>query len=357
MSALRRFADRLWGAGEYAVTIPSMDGALRPNSLLDSAVTLAHAEAVDNLACGSGAVYFTRGKELLRWRDGAEAYEVVSTMTSDISALACSKEGVLAIGLDAGGVFLRKENDEETREIARFAKAGEESATALAFDRDGLLHVCLGSQAYRASAWKRDLMSLGSSGSVWRVERDGSARCLGKGLAFPNGISFDASNLPIISEAWKHQLLRLTTQGTWQRVLGDLPAYPSRISHSQDGGYWLAMFAPRSQMIEFVLREPGYRKRMVETIDEQFWMAPDLRAGRDFREPLQGGGVKHLGIQKPWGPTRSYGLLVRLDRDFRPIASMHSRTDGVRHGVTSCVEVNDGNVIVACKGDGALIRL
>ena len=40
--------------------------------------------------------------------------------------------------------------------------------------------------------------------------------------------------------------------------------------------------------------------------------------GESFYEILQGGGVKHLGILKPWSPTRSFGLLARLDRRFSP---------------------------------------
>ena len=39
-------------------------------------------------------------------------------------------------------------------------------------------------------------------------------------------------------------------------VLADLPAYPGGSALAGDG-YWLALFAPRSQLVEFVLREPG----------------------------------------------------------------------------------------------------
>ena len=93
----------------------------------------------------------------------------------------------------------------------------------------------------------------------------------------------------------------------------DLPAYPGRIAPAADG-YWLALFAPRSQLVEFVLREPAYRKRMMAEVPQPFWVAPKLRSGRSFYESLQGGGVKHLGLLKPWAPTMSAGLCVKLDR-------------------------------------------
>ena len=40
-------------------------------------------------------------------------------------------------------------------------------------------------------------------------------------------------------------------------MLDELPGYPARLSPAQDGGFWLAVFAGRTQLIEFVLREPA----------------------------------------------------------------------------------------------------
>ena len=78
---------------------------------------------------------------------------------------------------------------------------------------------------------------------------------------------------------------------------------------------------------------------------------PCLRAGRTPLEPTQQGGVKQLGVVKPWSPNRSYGLVARLDPEYRPIASLHSRANGRRHGVTSCLTVG-GRLYFCAKGDG-----
>ena len=137
-------------------------------------------------------------------------------------------------------------------------------------------------------------------------------------------------------------------------LLDDLPGYPGRLSSAPDSGAWLAVFAPRTQLVEFVLREDRYRHWMMQTIEPAHWIAPTLRAGRPYKEPMQGGAVKTLGIFKPWAPSRSYGLAVRLDGDFIPTTSLHSRADGKRHGVTSCLEIR-GELIAACKGDDALV--
>ncbi len=122
-------------------------------------------------------------------------------------------------------------------------------------------------------------------------------------------------------------------------------------ARGEDETIWLALFAPRSQLIEFVLSEERYRRRMIDEIDAEYWVAPCLRSGRSPLEPTQQGGVKQLGVLKPWSPSRSYGLIARLDRAFRPTASLHSRTNGRRHGVTSCL-VSEGRLYFTAKGDG-----
>ena len=69
-----------------------------------------------------------------------------------------------------------------------------------------------------------------------------------------------------------------------------------------------------------------------------------------------GGQVKHLGIVKPWGPTRSYGFVIHLDPSGIPTISLHSRADGKRHGVTSCIEFG-GRLLVASKGGDAVLEV
>ncbi len=96
--------------------------------------------------------------------------------------------------------------------------------------------------------------------------------------------------------------------------------------------------------------------RMMAEIEEAFWIAPALNSGRSFMEPLQGGGVKHMAALNPWAPTRSYGLVARLDASLTPVASWHSRAGGAFHGVTSAAE-HDGALLVSAKGGGAIVAL
>jgi hypothetical protein len=139
-------------------------------------------------------------------------------------------------------------------------------------------------------------------------------------------------------------------------VLGHLPVYPSRLTKASGGGYWLTAFTARTQLVEFVLREPGYRRRMMAEIDPAYWVSPRLRSGISFKEPMQGAHIKTMGVIKPWAPPRSYGLVIRLDADGQPLYSLHSRVDGINHGVVAATEMGDDLVLIA-KGPGRVLRL
>jgi hypothetical protein len=342
-----------------AVTIPPMDGALRPNTALDDgAAELLEATAPDNLTVGGGHVFYSSGSDLLRlpaYGEGGPA--AVARFDAPVSALACSADGAIAIGLDDGRILIKGGTaDGKTLEPAAFG--GLACPTALAFADAGMLIVCQGSAAHRPSDWVADLMGKNASGSVWHVDlAAGRASRLAGDLAFPYGVLPNAPDGGVVvAESWRHRLLRIGPQGGVEPLLTKLPGYPARLAAGTDGGAWLCLFAPRNRLIEFVLAEDAYRADMMREVAREHWIAPALSSGAGFLEPLQCGGVKTMGIHKPWSPTRSYGLLVRLDRNLRPVASFHSRANGRRHGITSAVE-RDGRVLVTSKGGNAILQL
>ncbi len=343
-----------------AVTIPPMDGALRPNTALDNeAGLLLEASEPDNLAFDGRRMLFSSGAELLALGDGkALRPDSIMRCEAPISAVACSPDGTTAAALDDGRIQLRGgASDGKALTPADFG--GLACPTALAFADAGTLLICQGSSAHRPSDWVVDLMSKSATGSLWRVDlRAGRSERLAGGLAFPYGIlPAVAGGGIIVAESWRHRLVRIRPEGgAIEPVLTKLPGYPARLAAGADGGAWLCLFAPRNRLIEFVLKEDDYRADMMREIERPHWIAPALSSGAGFLEPLQCGGVKTMGIHKPWSPSRSYGLLVRLDRNLRPIASFHSRANGRRHGITSVI-ARDGRVLVTSKGGNAILGL
>ena len=69
---------------------------------------------------------------------------------------------------------------------------------------------------------------------------------------------------------------------------------------------------------------------------------------------MQLGGLRALGIEKPWAPPRSYGLLARLDAEGEVVETLHSRVGGKNHGITAAIETAQGVVIVS-KGSGRVL--
>ena len=348
MIPLKKTMDRWLGRGEASITTPPMDGAFRPNDRLDAAEAILETPAPDSLAVTAQGLIVSSEQSLLRVDKGTSA--ALASFDVEISALAGLPDGGAAVGLiDGRIVFVGGQYDGKT--IA--AHAQMRCITALAPAKDGALLIANGSATNGPAEWKRDLMEKNASGSVWRLEpASGGVTQLAGKFAYPNGL-LDEGGAIVVSESWRSALTRITTNGGGRgaTVLENLPAYPSRLSRGADNAIWLSLFAPRSQLVEFVLSEDRYRQRMIHEIAADHWVAPCLRAGGSPLEPTQQGGVRQLGVLKPWSPNRSYGLVARLDGAYRPTASFHSRANGRRHGVTSCLPFG-GRLYFCAKGDG-----
>jgi len=360
MNGLLQSLSRLFERSTIGVTVPPMDGALKPNNNIEAAEVLCAYPRPDNLIRDGGGLLFSSGSRLLctRMETGSDRIDEIACFASMITALASDGAGGIAAGLDDGTIEFGGTLAGRPAIMPKQSFA----PTALVFGRHGQLFACSGSQTNRPSAWKRDLVERSASGSIWRFGPDlGDAVCLADGLAFPYGITpVGDDDAVLVSEAWKHRLIlvggrSLAAEADIRVVLDDLPGYPARIVAGSDG-FWLCVFAPRGQLMEFVLREDEYRKRMIHTVPEEFWVAPSLSSGRSFLEPLQLGAIRTMGRLKPWAPTRSYGLLVRLDQRFQPVASAHSRSDGTRHGITSCVQWED-RILLASRGGDVILSL
>lgn len=358
-SILADAVDRFFGTGRHAVTVPAMDGPLMANTALDEAALVANISAPDNLVAVGESIYFTGGSKVYALDECAQGrFREKLDVGSDVTALATDGHGRIAIASDPGKLQIVESSGGGVRDYTLPMECARGSITSAAFDGPDELLVCIGSKTNRHGEWARDLMERNASGAVLSLAlSSGKWRYVIDNLAYPSGI-FVQNGEMLVSEAWRHRIIKLPVHRSTkpQVVVWDLPAYPSRISESP-GGYLLCLFAPRNQLVEFVLREKGYRRRMLSEVPSDLWVAPALKSRRSFHEPLQGGELKQLGILKPWAPSRSYGLVVRLDRDLQIVDSFHSRADGDRHGVTSAVASTNGSLLVTSRGGDAILRI
>jgi len=356
MGVLRAGLDQFLGRGSASVTVPPMDGALKPNSLLDDAVSVTEVAEPDNLVLQNAVPVFSSGTQIHRLDPRTGRMEMMHQAEGTITALAVSPAQALAIAVDGGQVNILG-GPHHGRTFAKLGGQPLTCVTALAFVDDGTLLLCQGSSEHPLSAWQRDLLTHGRSGSVWRLTlATGEAVKLAGNLGFPYGLLVQPGQQGVVvCESWQQRVILLRPQGgKIEQLIEDLPGYPARLSPSSGGGAWLSVFAPRSQLIEFVLRERTYRQAMMAEVAPEYWIAPALRSNVSFKEPMQGGALKQMGILKPWAPTRSYGLVVEFDASFEAIRSLHSRAAGRRHGITTAIEAKDELWMTSKGGDEVL---
>jgi hypothetical protein len=341
--------------------IPSMDGAFSPNDRLDRATPIgepivgadAIAEAPD------GAICVSAGNKI--WRLSGEGFQqcgLVAELDGNVGALAFDRDNRLLACTPRGLAVL----DGDGRSIDLLADAQGEPLhclTAVAVAPDGTIFVSDGSNHHSAEDWCADLMERNKLG---RIVACGpaldDARVLLRALNYPAGLAVTNGSL-WFTESFAHRLSRATivAQGaiaTPDIVIRNMPGYPWRLGRAETGGFWLSLLALRTHLVEFVLREDDFRHEMMRTIPRDYWVAPALTSGSDCLEPLQLGGLRALGIDKPWAPPRSYGLLARLDPQGEVVETLHSRVGGRYHGITAAIETAQGLVIVS-KGSGRVL--
>jgi len=355
IDALKQWTERLLGRGDAAISVPVLDGALRSNRLIEDAEIVAELDAPEDLASDGRSLFVADGARVLHV-DGAGAIAVAHTFERTVSALACLPGGGLAVAV--GGSEVRVVGG--LRDGIRFdAAAGRRlnAVNALAGAPGGRLLASDGSQTNPPERWKHDVMELGRSGRLVEFNlNDGSTRERAAGLAHAFGVAAAGADVAWVCESWRHRVVQVGGASSGRVVVDGLPGYPSRIAPAQGGGWWLTCFTLRTQLVEFVLREPAFRKRMLKEIDPRYWIAPALTSGNTYLEPMQGAHLKTMGVVKPWAPPRSYGLVIRLDDQGLIRYSMHSRFDGKHHGIVAAVE-RDGWLYLLCKGRQRLLRL
>jgi len=353
ISALKMFTDRLLGRGEATITVPSFDGALKPNQMLEKAEIVGQFDAPEDLATDGKSLYIADGMAILRL-DGTAAAEL-RRFDRPITALCCLRDGGIAVALDGREVQIFATPSAPSPTVT-FSDSTMIAINALAPGPGKTLIATDGSTARPYRQWVHDLMELGRTGRVLALDLESrSVRTLASGLGYAFGVCAAGGDL-FVSESWRHRVIALSADGSQRTVLEHLPVYPSRLSPAASGGFWLTAFTARTQLVEFVLRENAYRRRMMAEIDPEYWIAPKLKSGQSFLEPMQGAHIKTMGVVKPWAPPRSYGLVIRLDADGVPLYAVHSRVDGVNHGVVAAVEMG-GSLFAIAKGPGRLLRM
>lgn len=343
--------------------IRTLDGPWKQNELLgDCAMvdrTLEHPD--DVVVDADGKPWVSAGNRI--YRIGGSWFSPVRSTVHKVGgragAMCRHPDGSLIVAIAGAGVEIIAA-DGSRRSVVSSDTGPLNCITAIAVNGRGEVFLTDGSTQFGPEQWVEDLMRSGATGRLLKLDwRTGDVRTLGSKLAWPFGVCVVDEDSLLVSESWKHRLLLYTNDGSTRSpatALSNLPGYPSRIQPAHDGGYWLALFALRNPLVEFVLREKEFLKAMIETVPSRYWVAPAMATGDDYREALQLGAIKQVGMKKPFSPPYSYGLVARLDGQFQPVKSLHSRADGKRHGITGIASPNRNSLYVLSAGNGKLVH-
>jgi hypothetical protein len=343
--------------------IPPLDGALSPNDRLDACTPIGDPlpGLDDVVAAPGGTLFVSAGKCVLRLSGAGFATRAVTAeFDSEAGGLAIHPDGRLLVCVAGRGLAAldpARANPHWLNAVDGQALAG---LTSVAASADGRIFAVEGSTGRAPEAWRRDLMEKRHNGRLVACDASlGSPATLLRELHYPYGLAIAPDRGELwFTESWAHRISRMPLSGSGAGrpivVQRNLPGYPARLKGDGRGGFHLGLFARRTHLIEFVLKEDDFRQEMIAGMPPDYWIAPAYAGGSDCLEPMQIGGVKALGIQKPWAPPRSYGLLVHLDGDGEATASIHSRAGGRFHGITGACATPQG-VVIASRGAGRLL--
>ncbi|MDE3175840.1 MAG: SMP-30/gluconolactonase/LRE family protein [Pseudomonadota bacterium] len=363
MSLLGDIIDRVLFPNREIHSIPVLDGAFSPNQRLDQARRLGEAiDRPDDLALGpDGALYVSSGQRILRCAGADfEQRSLFAALPAPVGGLAFASDGRLLACVSRHGLVAISAGGEIVGRLE--SASGEPIACPLsaAVATDGTIYVTDGSRANAPEDWLKDLMqNRPPSGRLISCNAAlGDARVVADQLAWPSGVVVSQAEDEVwVCQAWTHRLTAFSRAGGNNRALvRNYAGYPGRIVRGGADDYWMAFFGLRTQLTEFVLREREFCEAMMNQVPQELWIGPSLEGRFNHREPTQIGRIKKLGIQKPWAPARSYGLVARLNGAGEAVESLHSRVDGRIHGVTAICVAN-GRVIAACKGRDGLVEL
>jgi sugar lactone lactonase YvrE len=342
--------------------IPAMDGALAPNDRLDACrpVGAPVAEADDAVEGRDGVLYVSGGREVLRLEgEGFGRRSVFASFEGKAGGLGLHPDGRLLVCVAGRGLAAVDDAGRQSW-LTEAGGVPLRGLTSVAAAPDGTLFLSEGSTRHAPQDWCCDLMEKNRLGRVIACGPGFEApHVLLERLAYPHGLALSADGKQLWwTESWSHRVSRAAIDGGGvgrpETVIRNLPGYPARLGKAMRGGFWLSIFARRTHLIELVLREDEFRREMMRTIEPHLWIAPSLAATGHYLEPMQMGNVKALGIQKPWAPPRSYGLVALIDAEGDAVESLHSRVGGRYHGITGAGETKQGLVVVS-KGHGRVL--
>ncbi|MGD0639939.1 MAG: hypothetical protein ABSC22_04250, partial [Roseiarcus sp.] len=229
-----RLKSLLFGSRDEQLSIPIMDGALKPNNALEEAPILCERRGLEDLAVAAdGELYAACGPTIVRVGSDGVLTEV-ARFERDVTALAACPDGRLAAGLGDAIALDALRRDGPRIDTAAGQRLNAVNAIAAA-PAGGLL-IADGSTIRPYAQWCYDLLEKGRTGRIVACGADGRARNLAAGMEYAFGVLAEADGQALAAETWRHQLVRVGA-GAKAPALANIAGYPARMTRAAGGGF------------------------------------------------------------------------------------------------------------------------
>ncbi|MCX2934870.1 SMP-30/gluconolactonase/LRE family protein [Mycobacterium sp. CVI_P3] len=196
---------------------------------------------------------------------------------------------------------------------------------------DGTIFFTESTSRFHYEYYKGSVLEARASGSLFRLDLDGTVTTLATGLRFANGVALSADESTLVvaeTTACRVSKYPLTGSGVGEPVplIEHLPGYPDNISTAPDGSIWVALVSERNAVGE--------------------WLAP--------RAPV----LRRLLWQLPyrWLPNpKPLVWAIAVDLDGRPRAQL--RTTDPQFALATGLVEHDGTLWLGCIGSSAVACL
>jgi len=251
---------------------PALDGVYAVNSLLSAAQWFCRdpiCDGPEDVAVGADGRIFggTRdGRIFVTDPDGANARTLARTSGHPLG-LQIDAEGNLIVA-DAHKGLLAVDTDSGSLRVLATEHGGVRFAFTDDVDvaGDGKIYFSDASSKFGQFQYYEDMLEHRPNGRLLEYDpASGRTRLLLDGLYFANGVAVAGDgSFVLVAETWKYRIQRYwlngPSAGRAEVFVDNLPGFPDGVSTGSDGRFWVALFAPRSDVLDSVLPRPFLRK-------------------------------------------------------------------------------------------------
>jgi sugar lactone lactonase YvrE len=183
---------------------------------------------------------------------------------------------------------------------------------------DGTIYFSDASSRFPLKDYLLDAFDARPSGRLFSYQPESKQlKLLADDLFFANGVAVsDDQSFVLVNESFSYQIIRIwltgEKAGSREVFINKLPGIPDGIARDQDGSFWLALYSPRSQLLDTIHPFP-WLKDLVAKLPQH--MAP-----------------------RP----KPYGFVVQLDQAGNIIHSLHDQAGVAIGEITSVQPEDDG---------------